>query len=191
LLATATFANATTIAPVKIDELYRQADVVAAIEIVSGTTEHYNVSVYKAKVTRAFKRCKQGDVIYLGPFTGMKVGWQYLAFLHKTNGLTPVGAEGGLSYGIIPVFYQIMYDGYGVLKLDYACVFDAADIKDQCQDAVFFNPEQVIMPVSIELFPKRDADAVTNYKKWAVRKGVFDLLDELTKTYKATQQPSK
>lgn len=41
--------------PVKIQELFKQADLVAVVRILSGDTEQYPTAVYKAKVVQSFK----------------------------------------------------------------------------------------------------------------------------------------
>lgn len=164
LIVSSAFLSASSIAPVKIQDLYQQADVVAAVRVVSGTSEGYEPTVYKAEVTRAFKGCKKHDSIYIGPFNSLGIGSDYLVFLRKSGSISPKQPT-GINYGTVPTFYQIMYAGFGSLNLEYACVFDGRDIKDHCRYAVKFNPAQIIVPSNVPLFPKGDANVITNLRK--------------------------
>ena len=66
-----------------------------------------------------------------------------------------------------------MYAGYAALAVGYECVFDGADVNQQCDDSVQLNPAQVILPPNtLKAVPRGEATAVTNYKKW-VRRNAF------------------
>jgi len=60
-------AKATSIARVKIEDLFSQADQVAVVKILSGDSEHYATVVYKAVVKNAYKGTVAGQTIYFGP----------------------------------------------------------------------------------------------------------------------------
>src|SRR5713226_579793 len=125
LILSFTFAPGSTIAPVKVNDLFKEADLVAIVRILSGDSEHYPVTVYKAKVITALKGTDLAETIYFGPFVGSGVGNEYLVFLKKSgNGIKPKDDSPGLNYGPVPLFFQIMYDGYTILPSAYACVFD-------------------------------------------------------------------
>jgi hypothetical protein len=70
---------------VAITELFKQADVVAVVEILSGDSEGYDVTVYKAKVLTAFKGVAAGEQLFFGPFVGYEVGGEYVAFLRRAK----------------------------------------------------------------------------------------------------------
>ena len=72
-------------ATVAITDLFKQADVVAVVQILSGDSENYETAVYKAKVLTAFKSAKVGQQLFFGPFIGYEVGGQYIAFLRRAK----------------------------------------------------------------------------------------------------------
>lgn len=175
-------ANASTIAPVKLSDLFKQADLVAAVEIVSGDGENYPGVVYKAKVLTAFKGIDEKETIFFGPFAGYGVGKEYVVFLSKSEyGLKP-NQNADSSRGGIPVFYRIMYDGFSILPSDYECVFDGKAISQECDYSVELNPDQIILPSQIQLFPAGDAGPVSNYCKWVRKSVFFSLLNTLRKS---------
>jgi hypothetical protein len=174
------FVDATTIASVKLHDLFKQADLVAVVRIVSGDTEHYPTTVYKATIETPFKGATKGDMIFFGPFVGLGVGHEYVAFLRKSSEIRPNNGSSGLNYGIIPTPYEIMYDGYSILNVDYACVFDGQGIPQQCDYGVKLNPEQVVLPRNIKTFPPGDAGAIPNHKKWVRRELLLDELKRIS-----------
>ena len=176
-LVIVTSASGTSIAKVTVIDLFRQADLVAVIEVLSGDTEHYPVTVYKAKVKKAFKGTRPGETIYFGPFISYGVGSEYLVFLSKDEkGIEPKDKSSGVNYGVIPSFFRIMYVGFSIMPIEYACVFDGKEISQHCDYAIKLNPEQIILPASIKTFPHEDVGAITNYEKWVRRDGFLDFL---------------
>src|SRR5439155_21429754 len=143
-------------ASVKIEALFKQADLVAVLRIVSGDTEHYSTAIYKAVVVRGFKGTAPGEVIFFGPFIGYRLGDEYLAFLRrdlkpaeeKKKPSTPV-----MSYGPLRSSYSVMYDGYSTLPIEYTCAFDGETIAEQCDDGITLNIHQVILPNQIRKCP--------------------------------------
>ena len=163
--------RATSIAPVTLADIFKQADQVVVVQVLSGTSESYQQTVYKAKVLTVFKGAKENEIIYFGPFLTRGVGSQYLLFLKKTAGLSPIHAEFP-NYGDLPSYSREMYDGYASLEMDYQCVFDGQEIRDQCDYAVNLNPKQLIIPKSVAIFPRHNLGVETNYRGW-VRKSVL------------------
>jgi len=47
-------------AAVSITDLFKQPDVVAIVQVVSGDSENYDTAVYKSKVLAVFKGAEQG-----------------------------------------------------------------------------------------------------------------------------------
>jgi hypothetical protein len=173
-------ACANTIARVKLADLFKQADLVAVVKIVSGDGEHYPVVVYKATILAAFKGIVAKETIFFGPFEGFGVGNEYVVFLNKSAlEVRPEKHASVSSYGALPVFYRIMYDGFSILPSGYECVFDGKEISEQCDYSVKLNTEQIVLPSGVEQFPLGRAGPLTNYCKW-VRKSVFiGLLERL------------
>lgn len=173
-------ACANTIARVKLADLFKQADLVALVKVVSGDGENYPVVVYKATILTAFKGAVAKETIFFGPFESFGVGNQYLN--KSALEVRPEEHASVSSYGVLPVFYRIMYDGFSVPPSGYECVFDGKVITEQCDYSVKLNPEQIILPQGVEDFPPGDAGPLTNYCKW-VRKSVFiGLLEKLEQT---------
>jgi hypothetical protein len=82
-----------------------------------------------------------------------------------------------------------MYDGFSVLESGYDCVFDGKEISQQCDNSVELNPDQVILPASVKVFPADDPGPLTNYHKW-VRKSLFIQLLEQIAQDRAAGAPS-
>jgi hypothetical protein len=164
-----TVARAETIKPVTLSDLFAQADEVALVKVVSGDSEDYKTTVYKAVIEQSFKGTKNGDTIFFAPFVGYGVGTEYFVFLKKGPTENPTSTESA-AYGRIETLDRIMYAGYSILPVGYECVF--GDVLDNCDHSVQLNPEQIILPAAIETYPKGEATALTNYHKW-VRKSAF------------------
>ena len=172
----------TSIAKVSVSDLFRQADVVATVRVLSGDSEHYPVTVYKAEVEKAFKGTAAREIIYFGPFVSFGVGSEYLVFLSKAEkGIEPRDKPSGFNYGVLPSFFRIMYDGFSIMPIEYACVFEGKDVAQQCDYAVKLNPEQVILPATIKAFPRGEAGTLTNYEKWVRRKELVAFLEQAAK----------
>ena len=67
----------------ELDELFKVADVVAVVKVLSGDTENYEKAVYKGEVVQGFKGMATGQTVYFGPFIGERLGWEYVLFLRK------------------------------------------------------------------------------------------------------------
>ncbi len=65
----------------KISELFKRADIVAVVRVLSGDTENYEHVVYKGEVIQGFKGVPRGATLYFGPFIGERLGWEYVLFL--------------------------------------------------------------------------------------------------------------
>ena len=139
---------------VKIENLWKQADFVAVVQILSGDTEHYPIAVYKAKVITPFKNASTGQIIYLGPFTTYRLGGEYLAFLRQSKDpVSPKDGDAPLSYGTLQTVLRIMYEGYSFMDIDYACVFDGKNTNERCDYGIKISTEKVLLPKSIKTFP--------------------------------------
>ncbi|MGH9710057.1 MAG: hypothetical protein ACRD37_05890, partial [Candidatus Acidiferrales bacterium] len=65
-------------ATIKIQNLLKQADLVAVVRIRSGDTEQYPTAVYKAEVLKSFKGTEVGAKIFFGPYASYGLGSEYL-----------------------------------------------------------------------------------------------------------------
>jgi hypothetical protein len=61
----------------KIGDLFKTADIVALVRILSGDAENYSCAIYKGEVVQNFKGSQQKAVIYFGPFTGLQLGDEF------------------------------------------------------------------------------------------------------------------
>jgi hypothetical protein len=161
----------------KIGDLFKEADVVALVKVVSGDTENYGHTVYKGEVTRSFKGMPRGAIVYFGPFVGNKLGWEYILFLRSvTKPITPKTTPTA-SYGVIS-YSEVFNEGYSSMETSYSCVFDGKEIAQKCDDGVRVCTDYIKLPRSIPAFPP-EANNPSFGCRW-VRKAVFiSLLDTL------------
>ena len=174
---------ATSIAQVKIEELVKQADLVAILRILSGDTESYPTTVYKAEVVQAFKGTQPRATIYFGPFEGYGVGKEFFVFLQNAEkGIEPRPQKGGagLNYGTISSFYQVMYAGYSALSVEYECFFDGEEPAQKCEDGVKINTQQVILPKSVRTFSSTTKGLSGDEIRWVRKSVLVAYLEKLT-----------
>ncbi len=172
-------------APVKIEDLMKQADLVAIVHLLSGDVEHYPKAVYKAEVVQAFKGVEKGTTIYFGPFMGYGLGDDLLVFLHHSEkGIEPKQAvtNSGLSYGPISSFYLVMYQGYSALRIEYDCVFDGKETAQRCDDGIRVNTYQVVLPKSVKTYPSSTRGSFSEDTKWVRKTVLVEYLRKLSKS---------
>jgi hypothetical protein len=179
-----TIVTTTTTEPanVKLEDLFKQADIVAVVKIISGDTEHYSPTVYKTEVVTPFKGVSTGEIVFLGPYAGYRIGWEYLAFLKRSiEKIAPSkeAATPGTSYGPLPSFYRIMYEGFSLMESRYVCVFDGKEISEQCGYGIKLNVIQVILPRKIKTFPVPDDEGEVGDSKWVRKKPFLAYLETL------------
>ncbi len=169
-------------ATVKLEDLFKNADVVAVIKIQSGDTEHYSTVVYKSEVVTPFKGVAVGETVFLGPFVGYRIGWEYLAFLKRSDEQMAPSKEStgpAISYGSLPSFYRIMYEGYSFMESGYACVFDGKEISERCDYGIRLNTYQVILPKQIKTFPVPSEEGQSSDSKWVRKKSLLAYLETM------------
>jgi len=159
---------------VAITDLFKQADVVAVVQILSGDSENYETAVYKAKVLTTFKGAEVGQQLFFGPFIGYEVGGEYVAFFRRAKAGPKVQPHEGptMTYGPLEVFHLIMYQGYSIMPLRYECAFEGKDPAQSCDYGVRVNTDQVKLPPAIRTFPRTPKDDFVDANRW-VRKDVF------------------
>jgi hypothetical protein len=160
-----------------VTKLFRTGDTVALVKVVSGDTEHYDVAVYKAEVVKAFKGTTQGEVLYFGPYVGLRLGWEYVVFLRTTPETLQANGEKAVSYG--PVRYQrIFNEGYTALMTSYECVFDGKETNQKCDEAIRICTDYVKTPKSLTVAPPLTKDTPFGCR-WTRRKQFIALLEKL------------
>jgi len=161
----------------ELGDLFKAADVVALVKVLSGDTENYDCAVYKGEVVKSFKGIQQGTRIYFGPFLGDKLGYEYVLFLRNVADPITPKTTATASYGTI--HYSKVFDqGYSSMETSYECVFDGKEIAQQCDYGVRVCPDYIKIPRSMPAFPSKENDAPFGCR-W-VRKAIFNaLLDTL------------
>lgn len=141
---------------VAIRDLFKQADIVAVIQILSGDTENYDTTVYKSRVLTAFKGAEVGQQLFFGPFVGYEVGGEYVAFLLRAKVSPKLQPHKGptITYGPLEAFHLIMYQAYSIMPLRYECAFDGKDSAQRCDYGVRVNTDQVKLPAAVKTFPR-------------------------------------
>src|SRR5215813_12263560 len=118
----------------RLSSLFKQADRVVLVKVVAGDTEAYDVAIYKAEVVKSFKGRPQGETLYFGPFLGVKLGLEYVLFLHDVpKPITPKIRSTG--YGAIH-YSEVFNKGYTSMQTSYECVFDGKDAAQKCDFGV-------------------------------------------------------
>lgn len=163
-------------AVVKFEDLFRQADVVAFVKILSGDTENYPTAVYKAKVLQPFKGFKMGDQFFFGPYISYGLGSEYLVFLRSSDKQVEAKSKlesPGLSYGTLHLD-QIMYQGYSVMPVEYVCAFRGKTISERCDYGIRINTHQVILPRGVKTYP---SDLIeSSDRRWVRKAALIPLL---------------
>jgi hypothetical protein len=155
---------------INLASLFKQADTVALVKVVSGDAENYRIAVYKADVIKSFKGAVAGETIYFGPYAGERIGWEYILFLRNvTQPLAPKTAS-SVSFGMVR-YSEVFNEGYSSMMTSYECVFDGKTIAEQCDDGVRVCTDYIVLPKSTPTFPPMTED--TRFGCRWVRKQVF------------------
>lgn len=161
-------------AVISASELFRQADTVALVKIVSADDENYPAAVYKGQILKSYKGVGQPKTIYYGPFIGGRLGGEYVVFLRRKNQpLIPKKAGGG--YGKIP-YQEIFNQGYGSWMVSYQCVFGENEPSKNCGDAVRVCTDYVTLPKSMPSFPEVDQSTPSGCR-WVRKENLMAMLD--------------
>ena len=84
----------------KLSRLYSYADRVVLVKVLAGTTEAYDITIYKGQIVTAFKGGAAGEEIYFGPYDRTELGGEYILFL--MNAKEPLRPkENAIGYGTI------------------------------------------------------------------------------------------
>jgi hypothetical protein len=162
----------TTAEPAIIDvaSLFKQADTVAVVKIVSGDAENYSQAIYKGEVIRSFKGAATGKTIYFGPYVGEKLGWEYILFLRKVDKPVEPKNSSVASYGTVH-YANVFNEGYSSMETSYECVFGGKTAAEQCDYAVRVCTDYITLPTSMPKFPPIAKD--TPFGCRLVRKEAF------------------
>lgn len=161
----------------ELSELFKAADVVAVVKVLSGDTENYKQAVYKGEAIRSFKGMTNGEIIYFGPFIGERLGWEYVLFLRNSTKL--VGPKTAPSAGYGTVRYSEVFDeGYSSMGTSYECVFEGKDVAQQCDYGVRVCTDYVKLPKAVSTSPPEENDPPFGCR-WVRRTTFLSLLADL------------
>jgi hypothetical protein len=161
----------------KISELFKSADIVALVKIVSGDTENYDRAVYKGHVIQSFKGMPGGATVYFGPFVGEKLGGEYVVFLRNVKSpISPKTTE-AVSYGTVR-YAGVFNEGYSSMATSYECVFDGKEIAQKCDYGVRVCTDYIKLPKSMPAFPPENNDPPFGCR-WGRKAAFISLLDTL------------
>ena len=137
---------------INLASLFKQADTVALVRVVSGDAENYRIAIYKAKVVKSFKGVAAGESIYFGPYVGERIGWEYVLFLRNVTEPLAPRITSSLNYGTIH-YSEVFNEGYSSMMTSYECVFDGRTAAEQCDDGVRVCTDYIVLPKSTPTFP--------------------------------------
>ena len=163
----------------KLSDLFMHADKVAIVKVISGETEAYEVSIYKARVITAFKGVSVGDIVYFGPYERTELGGVYVVFLKNApNPLEPKDKTS--AYGTVR--YSLVFnEGYSSMLTSYECVFDGASTSQRCDYGVRVCTDYILLPKSLQTFPPESSETPFGCR-WTRRDKFADMLGEMSKT---------
>ena len=166
----------------ELSSLFRQADTVALVRIVSGDTETYRSAVYKAEVLKSFKGAAAGETVYFGPYVGERLGWEYFLFLRNVSEPIKPKTTPNAGYEIVR-YGEVFNEGYSAMETSYQCIFDGRDISQKCDYGVRVCTDYIRLPSAIPTFPPMSEE--TPFGCRAVRKTAFiSHLETLSKPVK-------
>lgn len=116
-------------------DLFSHADKVALVKVVSGTTEAYDIPIYKAKVEQGFKGVSAGETIYFGPYLATELGSEYILFLHDKSNAIASKTKADAGYGSVH-YSEVFDEGYSSMRTAYQCAFGGPSVEQQCDYGV-------------------------------------------------------
>lgn len=180
LAAISSSAMADTIPRPEIDKLYAEADVVALVRVLSGDTESFEDTVYKASILTTYKGNVQ-SILYFGPYISYGVGSEYLVFL-KTSGkqLRSMATKNKtVAYAEDANYLRVMYGGYSILPVGFHCGLGKNTL--DCQDSI--DASTVILPKGFASYPNDPFDK-SEKRPIVIKKDFLLHLVELSKRSK-------
>ena len=161
----------------EIGDLFKSADVVAQVRIVSGDAENYDCAVYKGEVIQSFKGIQSKTIIYFGPFVGHRLGDEYILFLRNVDQPITPKTTATASYGTIH-YSKVFNQGYSSMETSYECVFDEEGVLPKCDYAVRVCTDYIKLPKVMSAFPPESNDPPFGCR-WVRKTGFLSLLDTL------------
>jgi hypothetical protein len=164
-------------AVIDLASLFKQADTVALIKIVSGDAENYKITVYKGRVIKSFKGTADGETVYFGPYVGERIGWEYILFLRSVTQPIAPKSTSSANYGMVH-YSEIFNEGYTSMMTSYECVFGGNTTAERCDDGVRVCTDYIVLPKSMPTFPPMTEDTSFGCR-WVRKQGFISLLGTL------------
>lgn len=182
-------AQATTLPQLKVEDLFKEADVVVIAKIQSGhrvTAGEYPCGAkYEAKIIHSLKGELENDsIVEFGPYLGHGIGNKYLLFLKargsryepmtsSTGAILSAMAEREKKCAPSEAAYGIMFHGFGALEISWTTKFEY-------KDAIKFPEEWVLPPVSLERKPAEAGDnRMLSEESWVREDDFVEYIREL------------
>jgi len=150
---------ATTLPRLPLDDLYKNADVVAVVQIESGSIVEVGERAcgirYSGRVVESIKGpYKKSDTVEFGPYSGRGIGDSALVFLNRSDNVyspktstnsTALAQEAAYRETCLSKMpkYSIMFDGFGFLEISWTTKFDY-------KEAVLFKDRWIASPGELE-----------------------------------------
>jgi len=185
----ASSAQGTTLPQLKVEDLFKEADVVVIAEIQSGhrvTAGEYPCGAkYEAKIIHSLKgKLKNESIVEFGPYLGHGIGNKYLLFLKargsryepmtsSTGAILSTMAEREKKCAPSEAAYNIVFHGFGALEISWTTKFEN-------KDAIKFPEEWVLPPASLERKPAEAGDnRMLSEESWVREDDFVEYIREL------------
>jgi hypothetical protein len=172
---------------IKLAQLFKMADVVAVVRIVSGDTESYNVAISKAVVLKNFKGTTEGSTLFFGPSNWERLGWEYILFLRKVKEPAVPKEARNPAYGTVR-YLEVFNQGYSAMETSYECVFDGKIPSQSCDYGVRVCTDYILLPKEVRAFPPEENDPPFGCR-WVRKSNFLSLLDDLARKPNVVQLP--
>ena len=168
---------ATSYSPVKMRALFEHSDAVVFARVTSGMMTPPNGAVFEARVTDALKGLAVDDRFTFGPYSGKRVGREYLLFLKRsTDSSSDPGSSGaGETLAAFAPAYSVLFVGFGSMEVVYTCPFE------ECEECVDVPVRHVPIPRSIKASPHDDPRSRATDHAWVKRRDLLKYLSKLAR----------
>ena len=156
-------------------DLFRHADRVALVKVISGTTEAYDIAIYKAQVVEGFKGLSAGEILYFGPYIATELGTEYILFLRDNPKAIEPRAKADGGYGTVH-YSEVFDEGYSSMRTSYECVFGGSS--KECDYGVRVCTDYIKLPKSLPVSPYGGDDPPFGCR-WVRKNSFISVLDEL------------
>jgi len=173
---------------IPLEQLFKMADVVATVEVVSGDTENYNGAIYKPIVLTAFKGKKKGETIYFGQYSGVRLDWEYTLFLRNPKDPAVPTKSPTAGFGTVE-FLDVFNQGYSAMEGSYSCVFGGGIPDHSCDYGVRVCTDYIVLPKGVRAFPPEKDDPPFGCR-WVRKSKFVALLDDLAEQPAVIQMPA-